>query len=179
MASRPIVCTQARLHVFTPCRHLATQGDASCTKQVVLRQRELGWIRDFPLAVVPCEPCDIPTSFFPWPGVTASRKAGNGSFSLTKHQGRYQLVLIVLFFVLWPEPELNPPKLNTGYWQQFSMLSDAVTWKISSGLTKAWPPGLTFASEAVFFLAALRPLGRDIYRSNLQESYSVLHLNLH
>lgn len=34
----------------------------------------------------------------------------DGSFSLTKHQGRYQLVLIVAFFVLWPEPELNPPQ---------------------------------------------------------------------
>lgn len=110
MASRPIVCTRARLRVFTPGRHLATQGETSCTKQVVLRPCELGWIWDFPLAGRSCEPCDIPTGFFPWPGVTASRKAGNGSFSLTKHQGRYQLVLIVAFFVLWPEPELNPPK---------------------------------------------------------------------
>lgn len=52
----------------------------------------------------------------------------------------------------WAE---TPPKLNTGYWQQYSVLLscarfNAIAWKICSGLSKAWAPGLISTSETIF-----------------------------
>lgn len=74
MASRLSMCTWARLHVFTPCRNLATQGEIPHTKQVVLVQCELGLIQDFSLSRRSWEPCNIPVGLLLWPGVTASRE---------------------------------------------------------------------------------------------------------
>lgn len=184
MAPRPVVCTRARLRVFTPCRHLATQGDPSCTKQVVLRQCELGWIRDFPLAGRSCELCDIPTGFFlTW---SDCLQEGREWFILPDQTSRKVPISVnccILCFVTraWAEPPQNCTQATGKSFPCFLSCArfNAVAWKISSGVTKAWVPGLIFASEIVFFLAALGPVGTHIYRSNLQESYSVLHLNLH
>lgn len=128
MSPRLIVCTWAPLCVFTPCRNLATQGEISHTKQVAFMQYELGLIRDFLLARMSCKPCDIPTGLLLWPGVTASRVAGDSSFALAKTSRKVPISVNwdVLCFV-------------TGVWAELP----PANWTRATG--KSFPPFLTWA----------------------------------